>query len=73
MNTEVNDRFFKYVSYVKAVSVVGCRDQACMTGYVVSLKPVQWEAALPFSWTKPCKFFGGVGVGFKCLAEQSRQ
>lgn len=47
-NTRVNDSSVKYVSYVKAVRSVESKDQACMTGYLVSLKPMQSEATMPF-------------------------
>lgn len=48
----VNDSSVKYVNYVKAVRGVDCKDQACMTGYLGSLKPVQLEVTLPFSLTE---------------------
>lgn len=51
-NTRVNDSSVKYVSYVKAVRSVDSKDQACMTGYLVSLKPIQSEATSPFSLTE---------------------
>lgn len=69
-NTKVNDSSVKNVSYVKAVRGVDCADQACMAGYMVSLTPVPSEATLPFILT--VNSFT-LGVGVKCVAEQSRQ